>query len=152
MIAKLQTGAQEETSEVFSRNQENKNSYGERSMEHKDDGKAGSTFERDPLHHFAKRLSATKTLRDGHIILRMTGESGGNYCLRCEGSHATLSQEIPPGNHHVELIGDAKQLRPILEGRKDARVHFLAGGFRVKGNISYISDLAMELGILKQPI
>jgi SCP-2 sterol transfer family protein len=121
-------------------------------MEHKDAGKVANTFEEDPLHHFAKRLSATKTLRDGHIILRMTGESGGDYCLRCEGGRATLSQDVPSGNHHVELIGDAKQVLSVLEGKKDARAHFLAGGFRVKGDIRYISDLAMELGILKQPI
>jgi hypothetical protein len=104
------------------------------------------------MHHFAARLSATKLLRDGHIVLRMTGETGGNYCLHCAGGRVTLSHDVPPGNHHVELIGDAKQLRPILEGKKDARRHFLAGAFRVRGDIRYISDLAMELGILEQPI
>ena len=121
-------------------------------MKSEDSGKVASTFEEDPLHHFATRLSATKTLRDGHIVLRMIGESGGNYCLRCEGSRVTLLQDVPSGNHHVELIGDAKQVRSVLEGKKDARRHFLAGAFRVRGDIRYISDLAMELGILKQPI
>lgn len=107
---------------------------------------------KDPLHQFAQQLSNMKTLRDGRIVLRMTGESGGNYCLHCKGGRVTLSQDIPEGSHNAELIGEAKQIRPILDGKKDARAHFLAGGFRVKGDIKYISDLAMELGLLKQPI
>jgi hypothetical protein len=121
-------------------------------MKSKESGKVGSTFDQDPLHHFAKRLSATKTLRDGHIVLRLTGESGGNYCLRCEGSRVTLLPDVPSGNHHIELVGNAKRIRSVLEGKKDARAHFLAGGFRVRGDARYISDLAMELGILKEPI
>lgn len=66
-------------------------------MKSEDSGKMRRTFKADPLHHFAERLSATKTLRDGHIVLRMTGESGGNYCLECEGARITLSQDVPSG-------------------------------------------------------
>jgi len=30
--------------------------------------------------------------------------------------------------------------------------HFLAGGFRVRGDLRYFSDLAMEIGILENPL
>lgn len=121
-------------------------------MEQKDAGSVASTFEEDPLHDFAKRLSATTVLRDGHIVLRLKGEGAADYCFRCENGAASLKQDVPPGDHHIELIGDARRIRSLLECKKDARVHFLTGGFRVRGNIRYISDLAMELNILKQPL
>jgi hypothetical protein len=121
-------------------------------MKQKDAGSVASTFQKDPLHDFAKRLSATTVLRDGHIVLRMKGEGAAEYCFRCEKGIASLQQDVPPGDHHIELIGDARRIRTLLEGKKDARVHFLAGGFRVRGDIGYISDLAMALNLLKHPL
>lgn len=115
-------------------------------------GKVASAFEKDPLHHFASRLSSTKTVRDGYIVLRLTGVSGGNYCFQCKGGRVALTQDPPSGNHPIELIGNAERIRSVLDGKKDARAQFLAGGFRVRGDVRYISDLGMELGILKQPI
>ena len=121
-------------------------------MEQKNAGAVAGTFNEDPLHDFAKRLSATTVLRDGHIVLRMKGEGACDYCFRCEKGAASLKQDVPPGDHHIELIGEARRIRSLLEGKKDARVHFLAGGFRVRGDIRYISDLAMALNLLKQPL
>jgi hypothetical protein len=47
----------------------------------------------------------------------------------------------------IQIIGDARRILGVLAGQKDARTHFLAGGFRVRGDLRYLSDLAVELGI-----
>jgi hypothetical protein len=50
------------------------------------------------------------------------------------------------------VIGDAGAVQDILDGRVDARERFLAGGIRVRGDLRYLSDLGLELGLLKQPL
>ena len=45
-----------------------------------------------------------------------------------------------------------KRINAILAGTKDARKEFLAGGFRVRGDLRYLSNVALELGILKEPL
>jgi hypothetical protein len=50
------------------------------------------------------------------------------------------------------VIGDARRIRGILEGEKDATRQFLAGGFRIRGDLQYASDLALELGYIEQPL
>jgi hypothetical protein len=49
-------------------------------------------------------------------------------------------------------MGDANTVRAILDGDRDAREQFLAGGLRVQGDLRYLSDLALELGVLKEPL
>jgi hypothetical protein len=104
------------------------------------------------LHQFGQKLSQAKALRRGHVVLRLSGSEGGNFCFSFDGKSFVSSAEIPPGPHAVELIGDGKRIRSVLSGAKDARAQFLAGGFRLRGDMKYISDLAVELGLLTQPI
>ena len=52
----------------------------------------------------------------------------------------------------IEIMGDARRIQAALSGDKDPRVLFLAGGFRIRGDLAYFSDLVVELGILKEPI
>jgi SCP-2 sterol transfer family len=106
----------------------------------------------ESLQRVAKKFSGMKCLRDGHIVLRLSGEGGGTYALKCEERKVSLVGEVPAGQHPMELIGDSRRVLSILEGKKDARTQFLAGGFRVRGDIRYVSDLGIELGILKEPI
>src|SRR5579862_5204000 len=101
------------------------------------------------LSAFATQLSKTKTLRDGHIVLRLSGNGGGNYAVKSAGGNVTVEKEIPPGDHAVELIGDASRVLAVLNGTKDAVAQFVAGGFRVRGDSKYISDLGVEMQILK---
>ena len=62
-----------------------------------------------------------------------------------------MSRESTAGAPHVEVIGDANRIRAILEGRKEGRLQFYAGGIRVRGDLQYLSDLAYEMGLIKEP-
>ena len=50
------------------------------------------------------------------------------------------------------MIGDPRRLAAIVRGEKDGRRQFLAGGIRVRGDMSYLSELGMRLGFLDTPI
>ena len=104
------------------------------------------------LGEFAKKLGKTEALRRGSIVLRLTGAGGGEYCLDCSTKGIRLSKGMPRSAPLIEVMGDARRIRGILEGKKNGRTQFLAGGIRVRGDLRYLSDLALELGIIKQPI
>jgi len=104
------------------------------------------------LEDCAKRLGETKALRQGSIVFRLTGVGGGEYYLDCSTKGARLAKSMPRGAPLIEVMGDARRIRAILEGKKDGRTQFLAGGIRVRGDLRYLSDLAMELGIIKEPL
>ena len=96
----------------------------------------------------AKRLSNLEYLEPGYISFRLTGLSGGNYFIFCTTKEALSYEGIPPTAPIIEVIGDAGRIQSILEGRKDARKQFLAGGFRFRGNLRYLNDIALGLGII----
>jgi len=105
------------------------------------------------LHDFAKKLSDCRTLRSGAIAIRASGPGGGDYHFDCAKRRARIIEGMPSGDPPLlEITGNARQIQGILAGRKDARTHFLAGAFRVRGDISYLSEIGMELGILKRPL
>jgi hypothetical protein len=106
----------------------------------------------DSLKSFAVRLNKSKVFRKDPMVFKLSGTSGGEYFLDCSAGTVRVAKGRPSGRVPVELTGDAQRIIAILEGRKDARKQFLAGGFRVRGDLHYISDLAMELGILKEPL
>lgn len=99
---------------------------------------------------FTKRVSQTKALKEGSIVFRLTGE--GDYCVDCSPKTAELTVGMPRSTPIIEVLGDAKRIQAILEGKKDARAQFMAGGLRVRGDLRYLSDLALELGILEEPL
>lgn len=104
------------------------------------------------LDKFAARVSQADATRNGAIVFRLTGAGGGEYCLDCSRGVAKITKEIPSRSPLIELIGDAPRIFAILEGKKDARAQFFAGGFRVRGDLRYASDLALELGIIEKPL
>ena len=106
----------------------------------------------DSLKSFAVRANKSKVFRREPMVFKLSGTSGGDYFLDWSAGAVRVSKGNPSGRPLVELIGDARRIIAVLEGRKDARKQFLAGGFRVRGDLRYISDLAMDLGIVKEPI
>jgi hypothetical protein len=52
----------------------------------------------------------------------------------------------------LEIHADAETVQRILDGEKDAAKQFFAGGIRVRGDLRYLSDVALELGLLEQPL
>ena len=116
--------------------------------------KQPTTGVRAVLAETANSLSGSKALTEGTIAFRLTGEGGGDFCLDCTSKGAKLVEGLPPRAEAplIEIMGDAKVVRAILEGKKDARSLFLAGNLRVRGDLDYLSNLAVERGILKEPI
>ena len=104
------------------------------------------------LNDLTKRLSKAKQLREGDILVHFTGDIESEYCLNCSAEGVQLSKERRHGMPLIEVISDAKRIQAILQDERDARMQFLAGGIRVRGDLRYFSDLAMELGILKEPL
>jgi putative sterol carrier protein len=104
------------------------------------------------LGKIATKIAGSKHLRVGTIVLRFTGKDAGDYFVHCKPNGADMVKEQPPGILHGELIGASTTIVPILQGTKDPIPAFLAGGFRVRGDLRYLYDVAYELGILKRPL
>ena len=109
---------------------------------------------REVLTNTAQRLSPCEVLRDGVIAFRLTGEGGGDCFLDCRNKIATLIEGQPPRDEVplLEVIGDGERISSIVAGKKNAQALFLAGGIRVRGDIEYLSKLAVEARILNVPI
>lgn len=121
----------------------------------KSQNSAGKTPGVEPLlEQVAGKLANCRALKKGVIVVRASGVGGGDYLLDCAERRARLVKgpsgtETPPA---IEIIGEARHIRGVLTGQKDPLKHFLAGGFRVRGDLRYFSDLALELGLLKDPL
>lgn len=103
----------------------------------------------------ADRMREARSLRSGEIVMRLSGPSGGNFSLRCTGNDVDVSESVAAGTESrplIELIGDGETVRFMLDGERDAREQFLAGSFRLRGDLRYASDLALEMGLIDQPL
>jgi hypothetical protein len=73
--------------------------------------------------------------------------------LDCTSDSARLADEAPDSRATlIEVRGDPRRLIAILEGKKDPQREFLAGGIQVRGNLEYLCDLLLELGIITKPM
>jgi hypothetical protein len=104
------------------------------------------------LQAFANRVSKTKALRSGSIVFHLSGADGGSYFLDCSPGEARLTEGIPGDRPLFEVIGDSEKVRTLLEAKTDARALFLAGAFRVRGDLPYVSDLALEMGLIQEAL
>ena len=105
------------------------------------------------LNDVGRKLAKCSSLRSGAIGVHATGPGGGDFTFDCTERgvrvHKGPISEAPPV---IEILGEARRIEGVLAGEKDAVAQFLAGGFRLRGDLRYFSDLAVELGILKQPL
>lgn len=114
----------------------------------------GKTIE-DTLERLRGRMDECAAVKPGDIDLHLTGTSGGEYRITSArgkttiGSAATRSAGRGP---LLEVWGDANTVRAIIDGEKDPVKQFLAGNMRVRGNIRYLSEVCVELGILDKPL
>jgi hypothetical protein len=100
---------------------------------------------------FAERLSKARALREGTITLHFT--DGSSAHIECSRAGVQVAEGVAGERTPLlEVMGDAERIQAILEGRKDAVKQFFAGGLRVRGDLGYLSDLGMELGILRRPL
>lgn len=100
------------------------------------------------LEAFGQKLTQARNRRDGSIVLHLTGEEAGDWCLDCSGAAMRLVQGSMGSTPLVEVTGNAKRIMAILEGRKEARTAFIAGGIRVRGDIPYLEAVGRELGLI----
>src|SRR5215217_3759654 len=126
----------------------------------------------DALERLARTLEKSPSLRQGVIVFLLTGAAEGYFVLGCSEGQVHLT-EYPAAlggagsggggggggggegggggggsmPTFIEVRGDANTVRAILAGERDAREQFLAGGLRVQGDLQYLSDLALELGV-----
>jgi hypothetical protein len=94
-------------------------------------------------------------LRAGNVVLHLVGSEAGDYCLECSGGGVRINEGAGVGTDPpplLEVFGDSNVIRAIIDGEKDAVRQFYAGGIRIRGDLRYFSDLALELGILKEPL
>jgi hypothetical protein len=118
-------------------------------------GGGGRETLEEALERVSERFAKSKAMKPGDIVFRLAGQGGGNVVVECSEKGVHVAESAAAGADRtplVEVIGDANRIRAILAGRKDAREEFLAGGFRVRGDLRYLSNVAMELGIIKDPL
>jgi hypothetical protein len=106
------------------------------------------------LASLTSRLDRAASIAPGAIVFRLTGPQGGTYRIEHDerGTRLETSDQLDATAPLIEVMGDAATLRAILEGERDAREQFLEGGLRVRGDLRFLSNLAMELGLLKAPL
>ncbi len=105
------------------------------------------------LREISKTLSNCRSLRHGRIVIRTTDAGGGDYYIESsERGVEVVRQVVQETPADLEIIGESRRVQAALSGGKDVRALFLSGGLRVRGDLRYLSDLAMELGILKEPL
>ena len=107
------------------------------------------------LEQVSERLAESKATKPGDIVFRLSGQGGGNFVLECSEKGVRARESAAAGAERaplIEVIGDAREVASVLAGEKDARAQFLAGAFRVRGDLRYLSNVALELGIIKEPL
>jgi SCP-2 sterol transfer family len=112
------------------------------------------TFE-SSLATFAKRVQEAKAARPGSIAFHATGVGSGAYRIHTgQGRPRVVAFGRATGEKQplIEVIGEAATLRAILDGKKDALKTFVGGGLRVRGDLAYLSELALELGLIEKPL
>ncbi|MEU2032604.1 SCP2 sterol-binding domain-containing protein [Nocardia amamiensis] len=107
------------------------------------------------LTSLARRLQEEASVAPGDCaVFHLTGPGGGSYCLEHAEGEVRIADphRLGPAAPQVEVIGEAAVVCAILNGERDARRQFFKGGLRVRGNLRYLSDRAMEVGVLKNPL
>ena len=106
------------------------------------------------LRNLRKRLVNSNSLRKGNLVFRLKGQGGGDFCIRCSGKTVRLHRSLPKTKDPplIEMIGQADSIKRILDGASNPMVSFRRGNFRIRGDIKYISELAMVLGLLRRPL
>jgi hypothetical protein len=107
------------------------------------------------LRGLAERLEGNAVLREGTVVLHLRGRAARDYHFDTDARHVQLRDAAAATTDRaplLEIFAEAETARAIVDGEKDATEQFLAGGIRVRGDLQYLSDVAVELGLLKRPL
>jgi hypothetical protein len=109
----------------------------------------------ETLGRLAQKFDASANVRTGDIVFHLSGAGGGEFCLSSRPGRTIVSSTGRGPEDRKPLIefwGDANVIRSILSGEKNALKQFMVGGIRIRGDLRYFSDVALELGILDAPL
>jgi hypothetical protein len=109
----------------------------------------------DTLGNLALKLDASANIRTGDIVFHLSGAGGGEFVLSSRPGRTMVSSTGRGAEDRKPLLefwGDANVIRSIIRGEKNALKQFMVGGIRIRGDLRYFSDLALELGILEAPL
>jgi hypothetical protein len=107
------------------------------------------------LDGLVQKLDTSANLRTGDIVFHLSGASGGEFRLASRSGKTVISSTGRGADDRkplIEIWGDAGVIRSIINGDKNAIKQFMVGGIRIRGDLRYFSDLALELGILDAPL
>lgn len=99
-----------------------------------------------------EKASKVEGLRDGVVRFRFNDTDDATVRLAKGRAEITADEDDLERQPLLEVMGDRKRIQAILDGKKDARAQFLAGGLRIRGDLRYFGELAVELGILDEPL
>jgi putative sterol carrier protein len=99
---------------------------------------------------FSRKLTELTQRKSGSVLVRLT-DSGEEYAIEMIGGQARLTREAPATSPLVEVSGSSTVLKAIIDGEKEARRAYIAGGIRVQGDLPYLENLLRELGLLECP-
>ncbi len=103
------------------------------------------------LSDFVREFAKARTRRPGSILVRLSDKDEGDYYLHSTGTSCELSREPAGEPPQVEVIGKADDIHAILEKQKEGRQQYYAGGMLVRGDLRYLSAIAHEMGLIKEP-
>lgn len=99
-----------------------------------------------------ERASKVEGLREGVVRFRFSDAEDATVRLGRGRAELTDDDGDLEREPLLEVMGDRKRIQAILDGKKDARAQFLAGGLRIRGDLPYFGELAVQLGILDEPL
>jgi hypothetical protein len=102
-----------------------------------------------------QRVDQAKATRPGTIVFHASGAGSASYRLNTGLGPTSVSRFTEAAEDRqplIEVIGEAVTIQAVIDGEKDAVKTFLSGGIRVRGDLRYLSDLALELGFIDRPL
>jgi len=102
------------------------------------------------LEAITKRFASLEGRKPGAIQFQLTGGESAEFALevdeRRQVKQIAGKSRLKPS---ILISGDEKQIRMVLEGKREATRAFLGGGIQVRGDIRYLERVLQELKLLK---
>jgi hypothetical protein len=96
----------------------------------------------------SRKLEGSALLKQGSILFRFT-DSGEECCVESRGREARVTRAASVMSPLVQVSGPAAVLKAIMDGRREVRSAFAAGGIQAQGDLMFLEALLKELGLLQ---
>lgn len=101
----------------------------------------------------AKKLGGMAARKAGAIQFELSGGQGGDFLIdvdsRLRVKHRKGRAQDKP---RIRVTGRGKDVRMVLEGKRDPRKAFLAGSVQVRGDIRYLERLLEDMKLMKPSV